>query len=92
MKTVRTHTFRNGKYYIDQSDPIEGLCDMPNQYQRLHMTILKGEDITALSSTIHEAMHAENISDRYLHGDLDSSDTIARFLWRLGWRRTKEEK
>jgi len=89
---VKTHTFKLGKYYIDQSDPIEGVCDTPNNYERLHMIILNGNDIRTLSSTIHESMHAEGIPDRYLHGDKDSSENIARFLWRLGWRRTKEEK
>ena len=87
--TVKTHTFKLGKYYIDQSDPIYGLCDTPNNYKRLHMIILDGDDLMALSSALHEAMHAEGISDKYLHGDKDSSENIARFLWRLGYRKQR---
>jgi len=85
---VRTHTFRLGKYYIDQeSNTIYGLCDIPDKYEKLRMVILGGRDFKSLVSTLHEAMHAEGVCDSKLHGEVDSAETIARFLWRLGYRR-----
>ena len=91
MKTVRTHTFRNGKYYIDQ-DRVEGYCEIPDEDNKLHMIILPGDDLKTLASSLHEAMHANGIPNRYVHDKEGycTTDTIARFLWRLGWRRTKE--
>ena len=81
---VRTHTFKLGKYHIDQEDYIEGLCDLPDEYQKLHMIILQGNDVRGLSSTIHEAMHAEGVPGSYLDGERDASLHVDKFLWRLG--------
>ena len=88
--TIKTHTFRLGKYHIDQ-DKVEGLCDIPDKYNTLHMIIRDGNDFKALSSALHEAMHADGIPNRYVHTKEGYSDTerIARFLWRLGYRKTK---
>jgi len=85
---MKTHTFRLGKYYIDE-DRCEGYCEQPSSDNRLNMIIWKGNDYKALSSALHEALHAEGIPDKYLHKEDGTSDTerIARFLWRLGWRR-----
>ena len=89
-KEVKTATFRLGKYHIDQiGEPLEGMCDVPNGHNRLRMMIPDGQDLPSLSTIIHEAMHAEGIPDRYLDGEFaDASQRIAKFLWRLGWRRT----
>ena len=85
---IKTHTFKLGKYYIDE-DKCEGFCDLPDSYSRLHMHILKGTDKRSLTSAIHEAMHAEAIPSTLLDGDRDAAENIAKFLWRLGWRRTQ---
>jgi hypothetical protein len=89
MSKVKTHSFRLGKYYIDEDRDIEGYCDQPDTYYNLRMVIMGGKDYKALSSALHEALHAEGIPDKYLHKGDGTSDTerIARFLWRLGWRR-----
>ena len=88
-KKVKTHKFKLGKYYIDFLDNLEGYCEVPSEVNDLNMLILGDKTIRALVSAIHEAMHAEGIPDKYLDGDRDSAEHIARFLWRLGWRRSK---
>ena len=86
---VKTHTFRLGTYEIEEARNIEGYCDIPDGYYKLHMMIMGGNDFKALSSALHEAMHADGIPDKYVHDGIEISGTerIARFLWRLGYRR-----
>ena len=88
---VKTHTFRMGTYHIDETDAIEGYCDIPNEYYALRMMIMAGNDYKAFASALHEAMHAEGIPNKYVHDGEGYSGTerIAKFLWRLGWRRRK---
>jgi len=89
---LKTHTFRLGKYYVE-IDKCEGFCDQPNSYHKLHIQILKNDGFKGLSSAIHEALHAEGIPDRFLHKEDGTSDTerIARFLWRLGYRKVSDK-
>ena len=87
MKKVKTQSFKLGKYYIEEDSDIEGMCDIPDNYHRLRMIIWKGKTLKSLASAIHEAMHAEGIPSKYLDEDRDASVHIAKFLWRLGWRR-----
>lgn len=85
---MKTHTFKLGKYQID-IDKCEGFCDIPDDYTTLHMHILKDEGFKGLSSALHEGLHADGIPDKYLHKEDGTSDTerLARFLWRLGYRK-----
>ena len=91
MKPVRTHTFALGKYDITQfKGYIDGVCDLPNDNtKRLGMMIPDGDDLNTLDATLHEALHASGVPDKYLHDKDGYSKTepIARFLWRLGWRK-----
>ena len=94
--TVKTHVFMGRKYTIhfDQPDGscdnIDGSCD---QYKAgpegLEMTILVDlMTFNGLETTIHEALHACNW--RKGEGDVTrAGNDIARFLWRLGWRKVK---
>lgn len=90
--TVHTHTFNGTKYSICEITEIGGLCD----YEGRELTILRGNNIKALGSALEEGLHALDIPDRYLHKpDKDVEigqscskvDDLARFLWRLGYRR-----
>ena len=85
---IKTHTFRFGKYQVAQASRIDGVCDTPNDDTK-GMVILDGNDFRSLNSALHEAMHAEGIPDEYIHDKEGFSDTerIARFLWRLGYRK-----
>ncbi len=87
MHGVKTHTFRFGKYTIDEAPGLYGCCDVPGMDHDLGMTLLSGSTCKALIIAIHEAMHAEGVPDRYVH-DL-TPDRIGRFLWRLGYRKLK---
>ena len=91
---MKTHTFRLGKYYIDQEKSrIDGLCEQPSKSEKLYMIILDGDEFKHLSSALHEGLHAEGIPDKYLHKEDGSSDTerLARFLWRLGYRKVGDK-
>lgn len=81
---MKTHTFRLGRYHIEEANGLDGCCDVPGD-DRLDMIVLKGNTLKALNTAIHEAMHAEDVPEFFVHGD--TPDRIARFLWRLGWRR-----
>lgn len=90
--TVHSHTFNGVKYGICEITEIGGICD----YEGRELTILRGNSIQALGSALEEGLHAMDIPDRYLHKpDKDVEigqscskvDDLARFLWRLGYRR-----
>jgi len=85
---MKTHTFANGKYTIEQLDgPLDGMCEVPEDANTLYMMIQKGNTRNALHTALHEAMHAEGLPDKYIDGERDMTENVARFLWRLGWRR-----
>jgi len=87
---VRTHTFKNGKYTIEHLDSkLDGLTELPEDSDTLYMMIQDGGNLNALHTAIHEAMHAEGLPKRYLDGERDLTAEVARFLWRLGWRRAE---
>jgi len=83
---IRTQTFKLGKYYIEETPPMQGLCDVPNGYDRLRMYVPKGDTQKELATIIHEISHAEGIPDHYLHNERDFSEHVAKYLWRRGWR------
>ena len=91
---VKTHTFNGVKYEIAQYTEIGGICDLEGKI----LSILRGDTIETLSSALEEGLHALDIPDRYLHKpesevpigkSLSKVDDLARFLWRLGWRKVK---
>lgn len=92
MKPVKTHTFNGKKYTVEQVTELGGICDT---YAK-NLVILRGNSINALGSALEEGLHALDIPDRYLHKSdnkvpigksLSKVDDLARFLWRLGFRR-----
>lgn len=102
MAKVNTHTFRGKRYNIRQVPPSKlnskadakkydrclGVCEPPTKKKK-HIKVdntLEGlEELTVL---LHEAQHA-------CHWDMaeeaveDSTYDMARFLWRLGYRKVK---
>ena len=87
--TVKTHTFRLGRYAIDEADGLYGCCDVPGCDDNLGMIIMSGDTRRALNTSVHEMMHAEGVPDEWTHDG--TPDRIASALWRLGWRRTNAE-
>ena len=88
---MKTHTFRHGTYSISECSKIEGVCDVPDE-DSLAIIIIANNDFRSLNSALHEALHADGIPDKYLHDADGCSDTerVARFLWRLGYRREND--
>ena len=94
MKPVLTHTFHGRKYKIEQAARIDGVTDVPGEPDPYHMLILDGNDTKALHSALHEGWEAIGRCDKCMHGyekDVPNTYDVARFLWRLGWRKTEME-
>jgi hypothetical protein len=84
---VKYHTFRKKKYRIvDTESCLGGECDDPNTKNKWLIVPVEGEEFYDLYVIIHEAVHA-------CLWDLDETAveeiamSIARFIWRLGWRK-----
>jgi len=93
-RKVKSHSFNGKKYKIDYATEINGICDSVAS----ELTILRGNSIKALGSALEEGLHALEIPDKYLHKSakktkvgqsLSKVDDLARFLWRIGWRKKK---
>ena len=92
MRPVITHTFNIVKYRIDLVKSIEGVTDTKEKPKEpLGMDILEGNDFIALHSAFHESLEASGFCDVCLHFSNGTPRTIdaARFLWRLGYRKSK---
>ena len=87
MRPVRTHTFAGHRFAIRPQTgvrpPVMADCD----YTRRRIRIpVDGDTLDELDCIIHESLHAacpwlaEWIVDT-------TATSIARLLWRLGWRR-----
>ena len=93
---VKTHTFQGVTYLIDQVVFIDGVTDTDDPVREpMEMMILHGDNIRALHSALHEGMEAIGVCDKCVHGYEERDDgnprtwDVARFLWRLGWRKAK---
>jgi len=90
---MKTHTFKLGKFILDFVDRIDGITDTPDVKgeDNRYICIVESGGYRELSTVLHEAMHADGIPDCYLHKADDTSDTerIAKFIWRLGYRKKK---
>ena len=94
---VKTHTFKLGRYCIYFTKKIGGVADIPDKRkeswknQKKEMIIVNEPGIEGLDNILHEALHASGISDEYLHDKNGDSVTrpIARFIWRLGYRKKR---
>jgi len=93
---IRTHTFNGRKYRIELVDRIDGVTDVPGEAKHFEMLILAGNGLKALHSAIHEGMEAireEGTDKDWIHNYDSRTDgnaatwDVARFLWRLGYRR-----
>lgn len=83
LKRVKSHTFRNKRYRVHTDLVIEGYTD-PFKPAELYIAAnLRG--LAHLTTAIHEAMHAEDPEDSEQVIDRRSK-SLARFLWRLGYR------
>ncbi len=92
MRPVKTHTFNGRHYTVEQVSRVDGVTDIPGEAETFEMLILAGDDLKALHSALHEGCEASDFCDSCLHGytrddGLPRTWDIARFLWRLGYRK-----
>ena len=92
-RKVKTATFRLGKYRIGFVTRIDGVTDRPDlKNEQNVMLIPDGNDLRCLHAHLHEAQEANGKCEMCLHGKPSAPEdptwAEARFLWRLGWRRT----
>jgi len=84
MEKVKTATFNGRKYNIILDD-LDGNCDTDDKYWLIVERDLNTR--IGLETTIHEALHACCWSASEEKVEMTAKD-IARFLWRLKFRRT----
>lgn len=81
---IKTHTFNETFYKIEELDTIEGVTDVNGPVEILICTILTGKNFRAFSSAFHEALEASGFCNECMHDELGNSRTedAARFVWR----------
>ena len=85
---VKTHTFCGNTYDIDFEE-CAGFCQNPRPKRpTLYVGMNELSEPEQLRVLIHEALHACDWNKREVMVDQTSRD-IARFLWRLNYRKTK---
>lgn len=87
MNSPRHHTFNGRRYKIIYAAYIGGVTDVPGKPDWTLM-LVDGDKIEHLDNALHEGAEAMGFGG--LHDKDGNSITmdLARFLWRLGWRRT----
>jgi len=84
---IRTHTFCGRKYHISVG-AMDGITDQEDDDQSWLFILRSLNTKAGMETAVHEALHACNWKATEDDVALTSKD-IARFLWRLGYR--KEE-
>lgn len=83
---IRTHTFNGVTYDIDICGSIDGYCECPWPGKPILQIVADLDTRRGLETAIHEAMHACNYMKSEESVGIAARD-IARFLWRLNYRR-----
>lgn len=91
MRPVRSHVFRGKRYRIRKraQKKVWGTCDSPKRPSKtlyLDPEVMTGGNLNALTISVHEGLHA-CLWDLDEDSITETSTCVARFLWRLGWRR-----
>jgi hypothetical protein len=83
-----THVFRGRRYTIEdvRQRKMRGFCDDPKSTEKILNIPSNGATLDNLTTIIHEGLHA-CIWDLTEDSIEETSDSIAKLLWRLGWRK-----
>ena len=85
---VKSHQFHGRPHKISIGE-IDGWCDQYKKQLYIHINIDESEDSKRfLETAIHESLHACNWKASEDNVTQTAYD-IARFLWRLGYRKSK---
>lgn len=92
MDIYFSHKFRDRTWKIVKSrfrkkTKILGECDDPCNTDRIMKIPVNGDTAEDLATCIHEAGHA-CLWDLDEIAIIEMSESIADFLWKLGWRKT----
>ena len=93
---IKTHTFRQlggGKtrYYVVDGAVYDGWVDAPAEKLKRELFVSGGQSpMRELDTWIHEAVHAIGPQLKEKTVTLVATE-LARFLWRLGYRRKEED-
>ncbi len=91
MAKMHSHRFRGTKYRISTDCVVDGYAEVPGP--RKPREIYINPDLSPkifLEKAIHEAMHAEDPKIKSEQVIIRRSKSLARWLWRLGYRRKDE--
>jgi len=88
-RVVKTATFNGVVYDIDMSPRINGTCDCPCGGKPSILILADSKTRSELEALIHESLHAEDWSKSEEKVTRIGRE-VARFLWRLGYRRIEE--
>jgi hypothetical protein len=88
---MKFHTFRGKRYRIKKvrrGRDYLGICDDPKDHYKVLEAPIDGKSCNDLDTIIHESLHAclFDIDDAVIDA---SATSIAKFLWRLSWRKLK---
>uniref|UniRef100_A0A6M3KPZ8 Uncharacterized protein n=1 Tax=viral metagenome TaxID=1070528 RepID=A0A6M3KPZ8_9ZZZZ len=88
---MKTHRFNGKQYRIILADDLDGFCETSEAVGYCWLTVNRSlSKRIGLETVIHEALHACDPSASEKKVKTIAAD-IARFLWRLGYRKRKEE-
>jgi hypothetical protein len=82
---VKTHAFNGKKYDIDICGKLDGFASQGGKNETM-MIFCDLDTFTGLETLIHEALHACNWKAKEPEV-LQTGKDIARFLWRVGYRK-----
>ena len=83
-----THVFRGRRYTVEgkRQRRMSGYCDDPRSSDRIINIPIEGTTKDNLSTIVHESLHA-CLWDMSEDAVEDTADSIAKFLWKLNWRK-----
>ena len=88
MKNIKSHTFNGRLYKIAMTGPIDGMTDTYSLNERIMVISSEPYTKSELETAVHESLHASNWAASEEVVTRVGRD-VARFLWRLGYRRQK---
>ncbi len=90
---IKTHRFRGHRWWIEDDQQLpsgqfgEVVYGIPGITHATMRVPIDGDGQHDLDTVIHEALHA--CTDLSEDAVTETATDIARFLWRLGWRKSE---
>jgi hypothetical protein len=96
VKKIKSHTFRGKRYkikwkYIPKKEEAIGFCTSPDVKDKHIIIDPKNANLELLRAAIDEGIHA-CLWDLDNDAVSEMSESISRFIWRLGFRDVTENR